>query len=201
MESARLDAIMGSCSRSMPSVRSGIRAYICFVDDFCVGAKSYFPPRLEWLLAWSTCFRSEGTLANYMGYVKTACLVLDRPVKVFQHASMGRAKAAALKRLNFEKRPKKWIRREMLEKLLLWCQDNVEFARYGFLFLVSYVFLLRLPSEALPIQHGRGGEESACLTLQDNKLTLVLRRRPVLVDRRPVDMHAPCCLCSQEEYA
>ena len=30
MNSARLDAILGSCMRSMPSVRSGIRAYICF---------------------------------------------------------------------------------------------------------------------------------------------------------------------------
>ena len=219
MNSARLDAILGSCMRSMPSVRSGIRAYICFVgtanalacvgdvashalfcasDETCVGVKTYFPPKLEWLLAWSTMFRCEGTLGNYLGYVKTGCLMLDKPVQVtdigstrhpfyvcvrsmvaqvFDHVALRRCKAAAAKRQNFEKRPKKWIRRAAVEKLLEWCQENTDFARFGLLFLVAYVFLLRLPSEALPIQNGRGGEEAACLSREGDKLVLKLRRR------------------------
>ena len=30
---ARLDAILDSCSNSIPSLKSGLRAYICFVDQ------------------------------------------------------------------------------------------------------------------------------------------------------------------------
>ena len=32
LEAARIDAIIGSCSKSLPSVRSGVRAYIAFVS-------------------------------------------------------------------------------------------------------------------------------------------------------------------------
>ena len=109
MEEACLDAVLGSCSFSLPSVRSGVRCYIAFVgvcllcflasarqlfcglspwaclllsDRTCSGVKCYFPPQLQWLLAWSTLFRSEGTLSNYIGYVRTACLVVGAPVQV-----------------------------------------------------------------------------------------------------------------------
>ena len=133
----------------MPSVRSGVRCYVAFVgthldclcrahahfvftaDATCGEVKCYFPPRLEWLLAWSTLFRSEGTLGNYLGYVKTGCLVVKAPVKVvdvtvachsvvlsfvcamqvFDHPALQRAKAATAKRMNFSKRPRMWIQR------------------------------------------------------------------------------------------
>ena len=94
VEESRIDAIMGSCSRSMTSWRSGCRCYVSFVgthqvyfssqhellpcmlaDTVNPGASHYFPPRLDVLLSWSTLFRSVGTFNNYLAYVKTACLV------------------------------------------------------------------------------------------------------------------------------
>jgi len=146
METARLDAILGSCCRSMPSVRSGIKMYLAFVDETYEGPKKYFPPQLEWLLAWSTLFRSQGTLANYIGYVKTGCLIVKQSVKVFDHAALRRAKAATGKRLNFESRPKKWIRRTMVVKMMEWAlaQADERYTKYATLFLISYIFLLRV---------------------------------------------------------
>ena len=146
METARLDAILGSCCRSMPSVKSGIRMYLAFVDETYEGPKKYFPPQLEWLLAWSTLFRSQGTLANYMGYVKTACLIVKQSVKIFDHAALKRAKTATGKRLNFESRPKKWIRRTIVVKMMEWAlaPENERYANYAVLYLISYIFLLRV---------------------------------------------------------
>jgi len=40
------------------------------------------PPKLNVLLAWSTLFRNAATWKNYLGYVKTACMLTNAPVKV-----------------------------------------------------------------------------------------------------------------------
>ena len=146
METARLDAILGSCCRSLPSVRSGIRMYVAFVEETYEGPKKFFPPQLEWLLAWSTLFRSQGTLANYIGYVKTGCLIVKQSVKVFDHAALRRAKAATGKRGNFESRPKKWIRRTMVVQIMEWAlaQEDERYTKFAMLFLISYIFLLRV---------------------------------------------------------
>ena len=42
---------------------------------------------------------------------------------------------------------------------------------------VMHVHVCQLPSEALPIQCGLGGEGAACLLQEGNKITLVLQRR------------------------
>ena len=74
VEQARVEAVLGSCPRSLKSLRSGLSAYIAFVGktagrravrkslvwaaDVCApGKRQYFPPVLELLLAWSRLFR------------------------------------------------------------------------------------------------------------------------------------------------
>eukprot|EP00973_Karenia_brevis_P002444 329901-Karenia_brevis.AAC.1 len=52
---------------------------------FCVegacfpGTTMIFPPSLRALLAWSTMFRCAATFQNYVGYVRTACLLAGVP--------------------------------------------------------------------------------------------------------------------------
>ena len=41
-----------------------------------------FPPSLDTLLAWCALFRHVGTLSNYLGYVKTGCLLVKADVAV-----------------------------------------------------------------------------------------------------------------------
>lgn len=86
---------------SLSSLRSGLKCYIAFMSkqrcplsgvrvciaqrnaDTCYpGAASYFPPQGEALLAWSTLFRCGKTLRNYMGYVKTGCMLVGTSTEV-----------------------------------------------------------------------------------------------------------------------
>ena len=59
-------------------------------------------------------------------------------------------------------RARKFIRIDLLERLLLAARYREELALFGTLFPLAYVFLLRLPSEALPAVYGQGalGTES-----------------------------------------
>ena len=93
LKSAKTNAILGSMSLSLDSFMSGIRCYFAFVGRYsacahnfvintsCVKghvfaeAQCYLPPTLDMLLAWSTMFRSAGTFHNYLGYVKTGCML------------------------------------------------------------------------------------------------------------------------------
>jgi hypothetical protein len=152
VEKARLDALLGGMSRSMTSLRSGLRCYIAFVGalgvgiarhsmflrdcalaDACFpGTKKYFPPTLTALLAWSVLFRSGGTLRNYLGYVRTGCMVVGADTKawhccfhlrwvcsgsimckVFDAPELVKAKASVDKGQLFQKRDPLWIQRRV----------------------------------------------------------------------------------------
>ena len=60
-----------------------MQSAICLLPDTLFPKKdSKLPPRLETLLAWSRLFRCGRTSRNYLGYVRTACLVAKLPVVV-----------------------------------------------------------------------------------------------------------------------
>ena len=60
--------------------------------------------------------------------------------------------------------------------MMAWCNENKDFESYAFLFLLAYVFLLRLPSEALPVSAGPGSGHSS-LFMEGDTLVLELKRR------------------------
>ena len=100
VKDARVHAILGGMSKSLDSLVSGVRCYYAFVGGamFCCKNVRYLsttcsghvfpeirralPPTLNMLLTWSTMFRSSGTFGNYLGYVKTACMLEDAPTEV-----------------------------------------------------------------------------------------------------------------------
>eukprot|EP00973_Karenia_brevis_P041264 5710476-Karenia_brevis.AAC.1 len=103
-------------------------------------------------------FRSSGTWRNYLGYVKTACLIVGADTSVwsvmahvFRDPSLARARASIDKAGLFVKREPKWIQRSVVEKLMELGERQQELQRYSMLFLTAYAFMLRLPSEALPL--------------------------------------------------
>ena len=108
---------------------------------------------------------------------------------------MRRARASAEKRDCFSKRPKMWIQRfdmqslhsvsarqcrracrETVEKVRQWCLLHEQPTRFAELFLLCYAFLLRLPSEALPVTIGPNSGK-ASLFNENGELVLVLARR------------------------
>ena len=182
MEAARLEAVLGSCRRSLPSVRSGLQCYVAFVKTMMgTGERAApFPPRIEWLQAWSRLFRSARTFSNYIGYVHTGCLVVKAPTDVFGHPALKRAKIAVEKAGGFVQREKLWIRRPRVEAMLRWAKDHQEFWRLAVLFLTAYVFLLRVPSEALPMVVSDGSSSctgQSVIFATDQEVVLTLRRR------------------------
>ena len=97
VEDARMRSILGSCKLSLPSVMSGLRCWVAFIGMCVCGCmhcscgsvfcrafadvlrphrKIYFPPELEMLQAWSELFRSSLTFSNYLGYVRTGCMIV-----------------------------------------------------------------------------------------------------------------------------
>ena len=64
--------------------------------------------------------------------------------------------------------------RSIVEKLMALGREMTEFANYALLFLLTYVFLLRMPSEALPATVGNG---NCNITCDGNFLVLSLARR------------------------
>ena len=65
-----------------------------------------------------------------------------------------------------------------MQKMLIWCVGSAEHVQHSVLFLFAYAFLLRVPSEAVPVTHGKGS--GPCALYRDGEvLVLDLARRPV----------------------
>ena len=148
---ARARAIVGSCPRSLESARSGMRCWISYYRRGLGKDGNAFPPVLDDLLSFSGLFRHHGTFSNYLGYVKLACELLGVSTEVFDHSSVKRAKKAIEKRCQFVSRPPMFIKIGLVKQLVLLGKGGTERKVMSYLFLTAYVFLLRVPSEALPL--------------------------------------------------
>ena len=183
LERARVAAIVGSCPKSHASVISGLRFWAFFAIRVLNLRGNLLPPTLEGLLAWSRLFRNKGTFCNYVSYVKLGCEVLGLSVDVFAHPSLARAKEAIKKRRLVMPRQQTWIGHDVLVRLLILAADRPELNELAMIFLASYAFLLRVPSECLPMAAHeapcnsevpvfciRGGEAVLRLPFRKNRL-------------------------------
>ena len=119
------------------------------------------------------CDRCKDTFSNYLGYLRVGCLIDEVTTVAFDDPAVRRSKSSVKKRRNFKKRPKLFVRRPVIHKIMQSCLVNESFEEdYGMLYLITYVFLLRVPSEALPIV--RGGDGVADYGLSDKKAVLYL---------------------------
>ena len=59
-EDARISALLGSVQGSISSVKSGLRCWFAFHKYTLKLDGPPLPPRVEHLVAWSTCFRTRG---------------------------------------------------------------------------------------------------------------------------------------------
>ena len=175
-KSARAATIAGSCPKSHKSAMSGLRCYVAFGE--AVGAG--LPPTTDALLAWSQLFRCSGTFMNYVGYVKFACDLMELPCAHLDQRLLARAKSSIDKRRQFVPRAQYFLRLDVVEMLLQLAEGVPPLTPFAMAFLTSYVFLLRLPSECLPIRTdsvGIGANEQAVIKVTDEEISLKLRTR------------------------
>ena len=181
LELARAKALTDGCKDSIESVKSGIRCYMHFAEKVLNKRSGRLPPSVDELLTWSRFFRCKGTFENYCGYLRLACLLEGVSVEAFDHPSLKRAKVAIKKRMLFRPRARLFIKRPLLKQLLDHCAATKR--RLGMLFLTSYIFLLRVPSEALPLVCGDSGladegqEQSVLYCDSDQQVCLKLKKR------------------------
>ena len=99
--------------------------------------------------------------------------------KVFRDPAIKKAKASVAKKGGFRKRKPKWVRKDALRAMLPLLKETRpgvgDLNVFAMLFIFSYAFLLRVPSEALPVKHARGGD--CVVSVENRKVVLTLAHR------------------------
>ena len=165
--------MLGSCPDSHKSFNSGTKAWAAFARHALHLNGREFPPPLDGLLAWAALFRHPRTFSNYLGYVRLGCHVLGVSDAVFCSPAFKRAKVAVRKNGGFNTRPRMFICHDLVRRIVALAnkQSATEWP-LAMLFLATYVFLLRLPSEALPMTVVNVG----CAQGKQSVFSLELRR-------------------------
>ena len=198
VQEAKIVAVMGSCPRSHSSFKSGINNWLRFAEVALGGRVNAFPPTLDAVLAWSTTHRCAGTFSNYLGHLRAACIVLGCVAPDVQDPAIKRAKVAIVKRMVFTSRPKMFIQRDIITNMVLAVNRGWESRNLAMLWLASYTFLLRVPSEALPMMKA-GTAQDACeqsvLSFEGDTLCLRLKRRKNLQGGSVLKRTCQCSSC------
>ena len=177
---ARASAVLGSNIRSLGSVRSALRLYLSFAKARGLEGKEFPVSRAE-LAVFSGLFRSEHTFANYVCHLRTISVAFGFTVAALEASFVKRIKHAVAKRTSFVPRPKSFVRRDFIERILTLASEGRVGRRLALLFALAYIFLLRLPSEALIISVSSSGAfdvaAPASVVVTESALGLRLARR------------------------
>jgi hypothetical protein len=199
MQQARASALAGSCPKSHNSVRSGLRCYQRFAERILGKKGNELPPTIDELLAWSTLFRCSKTFGNYMNHVSLGCQLLGLPTAVFDDRGLLRAKRAIAKKRQFVARGQMFLRQDTVGDLLVLAGSIPTWQPMAMLYLASYVFLLRVPSEGLPITVGINGasDGQAVVICTDEETTLKLKCRKNRPGGSTLVRHCWCKQCKE----
>ena len=184
-EKARVMALLGSCPKSHKSFISGFRCWCSFAANVLGLRGAELPPTLEGVLAWSVLFRCSGTFQNYVGHLRLGCQLARVSTAALHDRAISRAASAIAKRGNFVPRPKQFVKLSLLRRMLKavdkggcsWTKAD------AMLFLTAYVFLLRVPSECLPITKIEGPPQAgrilgqSTLWVEEQRIVLRLKCR------------------------
>ena len=179
-EQAVIETIVRSAASSMASVKSALRGWAGFADAALAAEGRHLPPSEQGLVAWSQHFRCAGTYVNYVGYLRLGCQVMGLDSRGVGGPIVDRAKRM-LKRDGAEPRAKLALRADLLRRLMGTARAHGQEVM-AMLYLASYLFMLRVPSEGLPMTVGSdtaaplGGAHS-CVAVVGRQLVLKLARR------------------------
>ena len=173
---ARGESLSQIAITTAESFRSALRTWRSFAVPFgCLE----MPPRLGLLMAWSRVHRSAGTYKNYLGHLRRQCLLLSKSTAVFDHPCLVEVRKGLKRTRGAPRRAPQFIRLSLLELLAQRVSEGKVPERDFVLLLVSYVFMLRMPSEAVQITFGGAcfTGSPACLVVAEGRVKLRLAKR------------------------
>ena len=185
-EHARLESLCSSTRKSIGGTRSALNCWLQFAKN-CLGVPDgqELPPSLDGLIVWGRMFRNKPTFENYCSRLSLVCQIAGVSTAVFGGPALARVKRG-IGAIAAAPRPRKFIGRDLVQKLMCLAMQEKDHIQ-AMLYCLSYAFLLRVPSECLPVVFGgvrsgaatkplRVGQHS-CLTVNDSALTLQLACR------------------------
>jgi hypothetical protein len=193
--------VLRSAGASLASAKSALRGWAAFADIVLHARGRHLPPAAKDLAAWSQLFRCPGTFTNYCAYLRLGCDVLGLDSSSMDGPLLRRAKSALKKRAPPPK-ARKFIREELLRKLLELARQEGDCVS-AMLYLTAYMFLLRVPSEGLPLTTGGNPEEvlgdgaHSCSGVINDELVLRLAKRKNRVHGSTLRR---ACLCSTKQW-
>ena len=176
---------------SLPSVRSGLanwHAFATLILDYESGA-TLPPNEASHVVAWIATFRNAGTASNYVGHVKWACTCLGLAHEHWFNDEVrlvlkGQQKLH-LTLVGESLKVKFLLADDCVHLLLLYLQATAPGDLTRLLLLLGWEFLMRMQSEAFPLESGRAeefsqlpvGRHSAVFVDNANCLCIRWRRR------------------------
>ena len=190
---ARTTAVLGNCPKTLACMRSGVSHWCSYISITRGSEAEPFPVDMHDILGWSLAFRCIGTFSNYLGHVRSTSCALGHEPPPVGHPSVRRAMGAIAKRMWHSPRPKLAIQRTLLRNMMDRDNDQAHWA----LWLVSYLWLLRVPSEALPLTVCDGeppcGILQAAIWRDSDQICIKLKSRKNLQGGSGIIRR--CCTC------
>ena len=145
---ARLTAVIAPGERAPDALKTVLRRWFEFCKKAGIPDGRQFPVTTPNLLRWSTCFQLSKTYGNYCTALKTISELLFFETKAFDSQSVKRARQNIDRRCNLPKREVGHVVAEHLRAMT--AAEGTEWS-WMVLFILAYHFLMRVPSEALPL--------------------------------------------------
>ena len=168
LEAGATLSLLKASRKAFKGLASAIRCYFSFCE--LKGIKP-FPIKERYILQWSALFNETATFQQYVNSLRKVCYILreslDWSSRAVVHAAYG-LRLAASNRIRFPN----FIRSEILWKLIRFFGQDDEFTHLAY---ISFLFALRVPSEALPIRRAHKRDEVTLFTPQKEKALIALR--------------------------
>ena len=148
--------------------------------------------------------RCKETYSNYLTHVRVATLLVKGSDKVFAATALKRAKDAIKKRGDYTKRPKMFLRSPVVQDIIVHLLAKPEWRPTALWALAAYIFLLRVPSECLPMVtpdvgdvcvHGKSQSHQSMIWADESQVVLCLRRRKNMPEGAKLTRRCWCSSC------
>ena len=160
--------ILRQVQDSLKPVAPGIQCYASCCDLLRI---AYFPPATETVLRLSTLFAPGRSFAQYLSHLSKACSLMNLPLTWITPSVRGVAKGLANAH-DVSFRFDNFIQKDLFLRLIRFGSPRSEIGR---LFYLSYLFLLRVPYEGIPIRRALSNDVIIAKSPQSWKALMCLR--------------------------